>query len=175
MIGVHRRPDRSEAAEYYFRYIDQAEGDDIRAIVASQTSQALHLLAGISEEASLRRYAPDKWSVREVVNHISDCERMFAFRAFWFARNFDTPLPDFDQLIAAAAAAANALPLATHIAEFTAVRSATETLLANLPDGAWSQRGVASGNPFTVRAMAFILAGHGAHHLRSLRERYVEG
>ena len=173
MTVLHRRPDRTEAVEYYFRYIDQTEGDDVRAIVASQTSEALRLLEGISEEASLPRYAPDKWSVREVVNHISDCERMFAFRAFWFARGFDTPLPDFDQLIAAGAAGANALPLATHLAEFRAVRSATEALFANLPDDAWSRRGVASGNPFTVRAMAFVLAGHASHHLRSVRERYL--
>lgn len=173
MTGIHRRPDHSEAESYYFTYIGQAEGDDVRSIVTNQTSEALRLFAGISEEASLRRYAPDKWSVREVVNHISDCERMFAFRAFWFARGFDTPLPDFDQTIAAASADAHALPLATHIAEFTAVRRATETLFANMPHAAWSRRGVASGNPFTVRAMAFLAAGHAAHHLRALRERYA--
>ena len=173
MTSIHRRPERSEAPDYYFKYIDQVVGDDINAIFAAQATDALAVLQGISEEDSLRRYAPGKWSVREVVNHINDCERLFAFRAFWFARGFELPLPSFEQDVAAAFAGGDAVPMRTHVAEFGAVRSATRTLFANLPDSAWSREGIASGNSFTVRAMAYIAAGHVAHHLRILREQYL--
>jgi hypothetical protein len=168
-----QRPDRTEAAEYYFTYIDQVPDGDVRATLRSQTTDALALLRGISEDASLKRYAPDKWTIREVVSHINDTERAFAFRALWFARGFEDPLPSYDQNIAIATADANERPLSSHIDEFTAVRSATQTLFDNLPEHAWTRRGIASGNPFSVRAMAFITAGHVTHHVRILRERYL--
>jgi hypothetical protein len=101
------RPDRTEAAEYYFLYIDQVPDGDILGTLKSQESEVIGLLDGIGEDASLDRYAPDKWSIRDVVSHVSDTERLFVFRAFWFARGFDTPLPSFDQNIAASAAAAD--------------------------------------------------------------------
>ena len=118
-------------------------------------------------------YAPDKWTIREVVSHINDTERMFVFRAMWFARGFDSALPSFDQDVAMRGAGADARTLASHVDEFRAVRDATVTLFRNLPDEAWALRGVASGNPFTVRALAYITAGHAAHHVRLLRERYL--
>jgi hypothetical protein len=168
-----KRPGGTEAAEYYFTYIDQVPDGDILATLVSQTSDTIALLRGISEDDSLKRYAPDKWTIREVVSHVNDTERAFAFRALWFARGFEDPLPSYDQNIAIATADANSRSLKSHIGEFVAVRSATQTLFANLPEHAWSRRGIASGNPFTVRAMAFITAGHVAHHVRILRERYL--
>ena len=169
MIG---RPGKDEAAEYYFTYIDKVKGDDVLAAVAAQLEESLRFFSGISEEGSLRRYAPEKWSIRQVLNHVSDTERAFAFRALWFARGFEEPLPGFDQNIAAAGANADGISWAAHIEEFRSVRLATISLLRNMPPDAWGRRGVASGNPFTVRAVAYIIAGHVEHHIGVLRERY---
>ena len=166
-------PDRTEAAEYYFTYIDQVPGGDIGQTLEAQLGETLALLHGISEEDSLRRYAPDKWSIRELVSHVNDTERVFLFRAFWFARGFDSPLPSFDQNTAAAAAGADERTWRSHVDEFRAVRTATLAFFQNLPADAWARRGVASGNPFTVRALAYITAGHVTHHTKILRERYL--
>jgi hypothetical protein len=166
-------PDRTEAAEYYFTYIDQVPGGDICGILAAQSTETVALLQGISDERSLHRYAPEKWTIRQVVNHLNDTERLFVFRALWFARGFDSPLPSFDQDIAVASAAADERSWTAHVEEFRAVRAATLTFFQNLPEDAWPRRGVASGNPFTVRALAYISAGHVAHHTRIMRERYL--
>jgi uncharacterized damage-inducible protein DinB len=170
--------DRSEAAEYYFTYIDQvrlAPGQDICDLLAAQADDVCGLFAGISEERSRHRYAPGKWSIRQVLSHVTDTERVFAFRALWFARGFDTPLPSFDQEPAIAAAGADERSWASHIDEFQAVRAATLHLFRNLPADAWTRRGVASGNPVSVRALAFITAGHVTHHVRILEKRYLGG
>jgi hypothetical protein len=166
-------PDRTEAAAYYFTYIDQVGPGDVCDTLAAQAGETLTLLRGISEDRSRHRYAPDKWTIRQVLSHVNDTERMFVFRAMWFARGFDAPLPSFDQDIAIASAGADDRPWHTHVDEFQAVRAATVPLFAQLPAEAWSRRGIASGNPFTVRALAYITAGHVAHHVRILRERYL--
>ena len=128
--------------------------------------------ADISEEKSLHRYAPEKWSIRQVLNHVSDIERAFAFRALCFARGFSAPLPSYDQDIAAAEAEADGVSWAAHVEEFRTVRLATISLLGNLPSGSWYRSGIASDNPFTVRAVAYIIAGHLTHHMQIVRERY---
>jgi hypothetical protein len=165
--------DRTEAAEYFFTYIKQVPEGDIGRILETQEREAVQLLSGISEERSLHRYAPGKWTIREVVSHINDTERMFTFRAMWFARGFDSELPSFDQDVAIRTAGANDRPFRSHVDEFRAIRAATLALFGNLPSDAWTRRGKASGNPFTVRALAHITAGHVAHHMRLLRERYL--
>jgi uncharacterized damage-inducible protein DinB len=165
-------PDRTEAAPYYFTYIDQVPAGDVLAVLDEQRDETLALLRGISEERSLHRYAPEKWSIREVLNHITDTERVLVFRALWFARGFETPLPSFDEKVAASAAGADERSWASHVEEFRTVREATLTFFQSLPADAWARRGVASNNPFTVRALAFIVAGHVVHHLRILAERY---
>jgi hypothetical protein len=139
----------------------------------SQLEEALPILRGIPEEKSLHRYAPGKWSVREVLSHIADTERVFAYRALWFARGFEIPLPSFDQNVAVAGAAADTIPWAAHIEDFRGVRLSTVSLFRNLPEAAWSRSGIASDNPFTVRALAYIISGHCAHHVRIVRERYL--
>lgn len=167
-------PDRSEAAEYYHGYIDQVPRDgDVRRILEAQVDETLTLMKGISDEKSLHRYAPDKWSIREVMSHINDTERVFVFRALWFARGFESALPGFDQNIAIASAHADERAWSTHLDEFRAVRGATVHFFNSVADDAWSRRGIASGNPFTVRALAFITAGHVAHHLAILRQKYL--
>jgi DinB superfamily len=170
MIG---RPEPDEAAPYYFTYINQVPGDEPVAVIERQLKESLTLFATISEEKSLHRYAPGKWSIRQLLNHLTDTERAFAFRALWFARGFDSPLPDYDQNIAAAGAEADRVPWAAHVEEFGPVRLSTISLFANMPVAAWQRTGVASGNRFTVRALAFITAGHVEHHLKILRERYL--
>jgi hypothetical protein len=171
-MGEIGRPDRSEAAEYYFTYIDQVPEGDVVEILRSQSAGALNLFELIAEEQSLHRYAPEKWSIREVLSHLNDCERLFVFRAFWFARGFDSPLPSFDQNIAVNSAGADARTWRSHVEEFRAVRDATLTFFSSLPPEAWMRRGVASDSPFSVRALAYIGAGHVSHHLRLLREHY---
>lgn len=171
MTGI---PERTEAADYYFKYIDRIESPDIIGQLASQMDVELALLRNINEEKSLHRYAPGKWSIRQLWNHVNDCERLFVFRAFWFARGFDSPLPSFEQDPAAAAARADDVAWASHIEEFRAIRLSTVAFFRNLSREAWSKQGMASGNPFTVRALAYIVAGHAAHHASILQERYLQ-
>jgi hypothetical protein len=166
-------PERSEAAEYYFTYIDKVPPGDIRRVLADQAPETLTLLRGISDARSLHRYAPGKWSIREVVSHLNDAERVFSFRAFWFARGFETPLASFDQDAGIRLAGADQRSWDSHLDEFAAVRSATVALFDSLPDESWARRGEASGNPVTVRALAYICAGHIAHHVDVLRTRYM--
>jgi DinB family protein len=170
MIG---RPQESEAVKYYFTYIDRVIGDDVLGTIESQLETSLAFFLGISEEKSLRRYAPEKWSIRELLNHVTDTERAFAFRALWFARGFETALPGYDQNIAAAEAEADRLSWAVHVEEFRRVRLSTISLFRNMPAEAWARSGIASDNRVSVRAVAFIIAGHVEHHNAILRERYL--
>jgi hypothetical protein len=170
MIG---RPQPTEFANVYAAYINQITGVNPGIIIETQLADALQFLSTISEEKSLRRYAPQKWSVREVLNHVTDTERAFAFRALWFARGFSEPLPGYDQNIGAAGAAADRISWADHMDDFRSVRLATISLYKNLSPDAWLRTGIASGNPFTVRALGFIIPGHVAHHLALLRDRYL--
>ena len=165
-------PDRTEAGEYFFGYINQVPPGDILVTLEAQLPETLVLLQGISDERSLHRYAPGKWSLRELAGHLSDCERLFTFRAFWFARELGEPLPSFDQEVAARHAGAHERSWSSLIDEFRAVRLSSLALFRSLPADAWLRRGIASGNPFTVRALAYVTAGHVAHHSRILRERY---
>ena len=169
MIG---RPQPSEAASYYFTYIDQVEGENPLQEIENQLEKVSPWLSRISEEKSAERYAPVKWSIRQVLNHVTDTERAFAFRALWFARGFGAALPSYDQEVAAQRAQADSVPWAAHIEEFERVRRATISLFRNLPPDAWMRSGNASGNLFTVRALAFIIPGHVTHHVKVLRERY---
>ena len=164
--------DRSEAAPYYFTYIDLVSGDVLAAMQA-QATDLLSELEAITDEQSLTRYAPGKWSLREVLGHLNDTERLFVSRAFWFARGFDTPLPSFEQDVAVAAAGAHERPRASLVEEFRTIRLATLSFFTSLPEEAWSRRGIASGNPFTVRALAYMTVGHVMHHMTIVRERYV--
>lgn len=168
------RPDRTEAADYYFTYIDRVpQNADVVRLLGTQLPETLTLLESISDEQSLHRYAPGKWSIREVVSHLNDTERMFVFRALWFARGLDSPLPSFDQDVALAGAYADERPWRDHIEEFRAVRTASLAFFQHIREDVWSRRGIASGHPFSVRALAHITAGHLTHHVIILRERYL--
>ncbi|MCI0404448.1 MAG: DinB family protein [Acidobacteria bacterium] len=166
------RPQTDEAAPYYFTYINQVTGDDVVSILEEQLKEAIPFFFGISEEKSLHRYAPEKWSIRQTLSHLTDVERLSVHRAQWFARGFDAPLPSFDQLVAVAAAEADKFPWAAHVEEFRHTRLSTVLFFRNLPAEAWTRRGIASDNPFTVGALAFVIAGHLTHHIKVLGERY---
>jgi hypothetical protein len=166
-------PELGEAAPYYSRYIDLVQSDDVLGVLEAQVDETLAFLRGIDEAKSRHRYAPEKWSIRQVLNHVNDTERVFLFRAFWFARGFDSPLPSYNDEECARAARADEVPWARHIEDFHGVRLSTLSFFRNLPEEAWMRRGIASDNPFTVRALAYITAGHTMHHRAILRERYL--
>jgi len=169
MIG---RPEPNEAAPYYSNYINLVSGNNITDVIETQLEEILSFLAGVSEEQSPYRYAPDKWSIRDLLSHVNDTERVFLFRALWFARGFEDPLPSFDQNIGVGGARADEVSWARHLEEFRSIRLATLAFFRNLPPDAWKRSGIASGNSVTVRALAYIIAGHVAHHTAILQERY---
>jgi hypothetical protein len=173
-----QRPARTEAAEYYFTYIDKAllaPAHSIADALVTQEDDVLSVCRTISEARAAHRYARDKWSLRQVLSHINDTERLFTYRAMWFARGFDAALPSFDQDLAIASAGADDRSWASHVEEFEAVRASSVALFRHMPDAAWMRSGLASGCAFTVRALAFITVGHVAHHLAIVRERYLCG
>ncbi|HEY3989892.1 MAG TPA: DinB family protein [Acidobacteriaceae bacterium] len=170
---MNARPAIGDAAPYYFTYIDKVEGNDCVASMTGQLDEALTLFGSISEDKSLHRYAPEKWSIRQVLSHLTDTERMIVIRALWIARGLDTSQPSFDQNIAIVGAEADRLPWTTHVEEFRHVRQASIDLFRNLSPAAWTRRGIASDNPFTVLSLGFMVPGHVTHHVRILRERYL--
>ena len=167
------RPQPTEAADYYFKYIDLVTSDDIVPAMENQMGEMLEFLSGISEDQSLHSYAPGKWTIREVLNHVNDGERVFSGRVFWFARGFTDALPSFDQDIAVQMAHANNTSWADLVEEFKIVRLGTISLLKSMPLEAWERTGVASDNPVSVKALAYIIAGHVTHHMNVLREKYL--
>jgi hypothetical protein len=167
------RPQPNEAAAYYFTYIDRVQSSDVVSVLESQLDETLAALSGVSEEKSLTRYAPDKWSIRQLLSHVNDTERLFLFRALWFARGFQEPLPSFDQNICVEGADADKVSWSNHVEEFRNIRLATLAFFRNLPAEAWDRGGIASDNHFTVRALAYIAAGHVSHHTAVIRDRYL--
>jgi hypothetical protein len=167
------RPQSTEAASYYFKYIDLVTGDDIVPAMENQLGEMHQFLNGISEEQSLHSYEPGKWTIREVLNHVNDGERVFAWRAFWFARGFTDALPSFEQDIAVQMAHANNTSWAELVEEFKNLRLGTIALFKTLPEEAWERTGVASDNPVSVLALAYIIAGHVTHHMGVLQKKYL--
>jgi hypothetical protein len=162
-----------EAAPYYFRYINLVPSENIFATLRDQLNTTLQFMNGIDERKSLYRYSPEKWSIRQVLSHVNDTERVFLHRAFWFARGFQDALPSFDQDDCVATAGAHELAWSRLVNDFYGIRLSTLSFFQNLPAEAWSRTGVASDNPFTVRALAYIIAGHVAHHRGVIEERYL--
>lgn len=168
-----QRPRSNEYPSYYNRYINLIDGDDILAILETQKQEMSDLLNGLGEEAAAFRYAPDKWSVKEVIGHIIDIERIFAYRALRFARNDKTPLPEFDQDDYINNANFDARTLIDIADEYQVVRESTLSMFYSFKDEYYARQGTASGVKFTVRAVPFIIAGHEVHHQQILREQYL--
>ena len=167
------RPQAGEFASYYSRYIDLAIEDDIVAALDAQSHETATLLGGLSEQQAAHRYEADKWSVKQLVGHVTDGERIFGYRALCIARGDTTPLPGFEQDPYVANAASDDRPIADLAEEFATVRKSNVMMLRALTEEAWGRAGTASDNQITVRALAFILLGHERHHVRIVRERYL--
>ncbi|HEX8556967.1 MAG TPA: DinB family protein [Pyrinomonadaceae bacterium] len=170
------RPGPDEYAAYYEKYVSlAADAGDVLETLERQGAETLALLRGLPEERGAHRYGEGKWSVRQLVGHVNDTERLFAYRALAIARGDGAPLPGMDQEVWMAGSDFDSRALGDLADEFEAVRASTLHLLRHLSPDAWARRGVASDNEVTVRALAYIIAGHEAHHLRILRERYLRG
>ena len=166
------RPQPGEYAPYYDRYISLVPGNDILDTLDQQRRQMMLLLSGRDDDDGDFRYAPDKWSAKEVLGHVCDTERIFAYRVLRIARADATPLEGFEQDDYVRNGPFAHRPLSDLVEDFIAVRRATLSLLRNLGEAAWSRRGIANKNEVTVRALAYIIAGHEFHHRRILEEKY---
>jgi hypothetical protein len=166
------RPQAGEYAPYYERYISLVNGIDILATLDQQRREMMLLLSGRDEKDGDFRYAPGKWSAKEVLGHVCDAERVFAYRALRFSRADATPIEGFEQDDYVRNGPFANRPLCDLIEDFISVRRSTLSLLRNLDEAAWMRRGVANKNEVTVRALAYIIAGHELHHRRILEEKY---
>src|ERR1700679_817401 len=172
---VIARPQSGENAPYYERYISLIEDNDILATLDRQRREMVLLLSGLSEEQGDFRYAPEKWSAKQVLGHVCDTERVFAYRALRISRGDATPMEGFEQDDYVKNGPFARHVIAEVIEDYIAVRRATISLLRSLEEAAWSRRGVANKNEVTGRALAYTIAGHEAHHRRILEEKYFEG
>jgi hypothetical protein len=166
-------PAATDYAPYYGRYVSLVPEGDILATLTQQLDSTLALLRGIDEEKAGHRYAPDKWSVKELVGHIIDAERIFAYRALRFARNDRTELQGFEQDDYIRYANFDDCRLGELVDEFEHVRRANLHMLGHLDAEAWQRRGTASGAEVSVLALAYIMAGHEKHHVQILKTRYL--
>lgn len=174
MTSAVPRPDATEYAPYYGTYIGKVPEGDLLQTLESQRRDTQRLLAGLPEQQALHRYAPGKWSIKEVVGHLADSERVFAYRALRFARADETPLASFDEQAWTPAGKFDARSLQDLAAELDVVRYATIALFRGFDPEALPRRGIASGKPVSVRALAWIIAGHERHHIALVRERYLK-
>ena len=166
------RPD--ECADYYRNYVRLAsQDDDLPGSALAEMATLRSLLAGVPEDASSRGYAPGKWSIREVVGHIADVERIMSARALRFARGDDTPLPGMEQDPYVVQSGHAGRSLRSLLDELGTVRNATVSLMRSFDESALGRSGEASGARATVRAICFLTVGHAIHHRRVLEERYL--
>ena len=167
------RPGADESAPFYHGYIAKVRGEQIGEYLSGQARDVELLLSPLDDPAARFRYAPDKWSVKEVLGHLCDAERIFAYRLLRIGRADATPLPGFDENAYVPPAEFDARSLAGLLREFQAVRASTVALVEGLPSAAWERRGQASGKSISTRAIAYIMVGHVTHHMAVLRERYL--
>jgi len=167
-----KRPEPTEYAEFYAGYVSEVPGSDVLGVLESQRVQMLQLFAARSERDGSFRYAPGKWTVKEVLGHINDAERIFAYRALGIARGDQAPLAACEQEDCVRNGGFGERTLADLAEEFGLVRNASVALFRSLREDAWPRRGVASQKEVTVRALAFITVGHQIHHRSILEERY---
>jgi len=167
------RPEKSEYLAYYERYIALVPDGDVVSTLTTQMGETLALLRGLPASVSTYRYAPDKWSVNEVVGHVIDSERIFAVRALRFARNDPTPVPGYEQDDYVRNSNFDAYALSDLASELEVVRRSTVFLFRHMDEEAWIRRGTANNAEVSVRALAYIIAGHELHHRQILRARYL--
>jgi hypothetical protein len=165
------RPEPTEHAPYWDRYIALVPEGDIVTTLANQLAETLPFLRGITEAQGNTRHAPYTWSVKEVVGHVTDTERIFGYRALRFARNDQTPLPSFEENDYVRNANFDACSLKGLVDEFEALRRSHVAFFGNLSDEAWGRTGLANNSAISVLALAYNIAGHERHHLAILRKR----
>lgn len=170
---IAERPAEGEFASFYGKYIAKVADGDVLDTLEAQLQRTISLLDEFGERGSTLRYGPDKWSVKQVVGHVMDAERIFAYRALCAARGESGALPGFDENRYVAASSFDARTLNSILGELTATRRATLALFRNMNADEVSRRVTANGVPVTVRALAWIIAGHEEHHVGLLRERYL--
>ncbi|MGH7656490.1 MAG: DinB family protein [Gemmatimonadaceae bacterium] len=168
------RPASDEFFEYYNPYISLVPEGDVRDHLRAQLSETVALLSGVSDAKAEQAYGAGKWTLKEVVLHMADAERVFGYRMVRIARGDATPLAGFEQDAWVPHSCANARALSSLIMEFAAVRASTLALIDGLPAEAWVRKGTASGHTISARALAYIAAGHERHHLSIIRERYLK-
>ena len=166
------RPDSSEYAPYYAGYIALVPEDDVLSAIETQSSETQKVLASLSDSSASHRYAEGKWSVKELLGHVIDAERVFGYRALCISRGDQNALPGFDEKTYIANANFDSWRIGDLGEMYALVRRANIVFFRNLAEGAWDRRGIASENPVSVRALAFMIVGHERHHLKVLRERY---
>jgi uncharacterized damage-inducible protein DinB len=169
------RPAPEESIPYYHRYIEKVADEELGTQLIGQLREIEQLFEHVTDRAALARYADDKWSVKEVLGHLCDTERIFTYRLLRIARGDATPLEGYDENAYVPAGGFDERPLPMLLAELRAVRLSTAALLEGLPEEAWGRWGEANGSPVTARALAYIIVGHVAHHLGVLRSRYRLG
>lgn len=167
------RPRADEYAPSYSQYVSRVPEGNVLATLGEQLESTLAVLRNIPEEKGNSRYAEGKWSIKELVGHMVDAERIFGYRLLRFARNDQTPLPGFEQDDYVANGGFDKCRLSDLVEELEHVRKSNLSLLRNLDAEAWQRRGDANGQPVSVRALAHIIAGHEAHHMEILRTRYL--
>ncbi len=167
------KPEAGEFLPYYGRYIDLVGPGDVLTTLAQQMSDTQALLSSLPASVGTYRYAPDKWSVNEMIGHLMDSERIFVARALRFARNDSTALPGFEQDDYVRNATFDDFPLAELVSELESLRRSTILFFTHLSEDAWMRRGTANGAEVTVRALAYIVAGHELHHREMLQTRYL--
>jgi hypothetical protein len=170
---VPGRPDKDEHAEYYGNYISRISAEDIISVLENQIDETRKLFASIPDAKGTFRYAEGKWSINELMGHIIDAERVMAYRALCFARADAGRIPGMDQDLFAANAHSDNFSLSELVEEFLSLRKSHVLFFKHLDEAAWHRRGTASDCEFSVRALAYILAGHLAHHFEILKERYL--
>lgn len=168
-----KRPEKNEYAEYYERYVSLVGENDIVAVLENQQTELLEIFKQITEEKSLFAYAEGKWSIKELIGHLSDGERIFAYRALRISRADQTPIEGFEQDGYIENSNFNNTKLSELTEELILSRKSNLIFFRNLTEEAWLRTGTASENPVSVRALAFIMAGHIRHHLKILSERYL--
>lgn len=167
------RPAEGEFLSYYGTYIAQVPDGDVIESMTNHLGDTLSLIRSLDESDGDKRYAPDKWSIREVIGHVIDTERIFVYRALRFARADTTSVPGFDENSYAQNAPYANVSLSDLADELEHVRHATVRFFSNLDAEAMSRRGAANGNEISVRALAWILTGHEIHHVKVIRTRYL--
>ena len=169
-IGV---PAATEFAPAFERYVARVrQVDDPLGELSAQRARVLARLSPLTEEQAQFRYAPDKWSVKDLLGHLCDAERIFAYRLLRIGRGDTTPLPGFEESDYARAAGAHRRPFSDLLAEWSIVRDASSALALSLPDADWTNQGTSIDAPTTARALLYIILGHTEHHLAVLADRY---